>query len=158
MEWNKAYWKQLKKVILDSFPCLDLKLIFKNPLTVGSMFRFKDSLPELMRSSVVYMFTCPRCNLGNYVGSTKRLLKVRIDAHRGVSHRTGCTLNTKEFSTIREHTYKCKVNISYKHFKIIAQAPSNSSLLVLESLAIKQQAPKLNNQLSSVPLHIAWAG
>ena len=108
-----------------------------------------------MRSLVVYKYTCPRCNLGTYVGSTKRMLKVRIDSHRGISHRTGSTLNKKEFSNIREHANRCKSTISYDDFDIVTQAPDEASLFILESLCIKQLVPSLNNQSSSAPLFIA---
>ena len=104
---------------------------------------------------VVYKYTCPRCNLGTYLGSTKRMLKVRIDAHRGVSYRTGNNLATKEFSNIREHAKRCKSNISYDNFEILGQACNETSLLLLESLAIKQHVPSLNNQKSSSPLFIS---
>ena len=105
---------------------------------------------------MVYKYTCPRCNLGTYLGSTRRMLKVRIDCHRGVSHRTGNNLNKKEFSNIREHAEKCKSAIRYDNFEIIAQTSDCSSLLVLESLAIKQLVPSLNSSSSSAPLYIAW--
>ena len=81
------------------------------------------------------------------------MLKVRIDSHKGVSHRTGCPLNKKEFSAIREHCKKCKHDIQYEDFSIIAQAPNRSSLAILESLYIRQFQPSLNNTTSSVPLH-----
>ena len=131
------------------------KLVLRNPKTIGSLFKFKDTVPKLMRSLVVYKYSCPRCNLGTYVGSTKRMLKVRIDCHRGVSHRTGCSLNKKEFSSIRDHTTKCKATITYDDFDIIMQASNETSLPILESLCIKQLVPSLNNQSSSAPLFIA---
>ena len=108
-----------------------------------------------MRSLVVYKYTCPRCNLGTYLGCTKRMLKVRINAHQGVSHRTGCNLSRKEFSNIRAHANKCKIPISYDNFEIIEQASDETALLILESLTIKQLVPSLNNQCSSAPLYIA---
>ena len=123
--------------------------------TIGSLFKFKDTVPYLMRSLVVYKYTCPRCNLGTYLGSTRRMLKVRIDSHRGVSHRTGCNLSKKEFSNIRDHANKCKAQINYDNFEIIGQATNDTSLLILESLYIKQLVPSLNSQSSSAPLFIA---
>ena len=108
-----------------------------------------------MRSKVVYLFTCPKCKIGTYVGATKRLLRVRIASHLGISHRTGSTLNVKEFSNIREHCKKCKCKITYDNFEIVAQAPDDASLPILESLLIKQLVPVLNNHCSSRPLHVA---
>ena len=81
--------RELNNVLTSLYPYVNFHFIFSNPLTISSMFKFKDVLPELMRSRVIYHFNCPKCNLGNYVGCTNRLLKVRIDSHRGVSHRTG---------------------------------------------------------------------
>ena len=142
-------------VIKKYFSCVNPKLVLRNPKTIASLFKFKDSVPKLMRSLVVYKYTCPRCNLGTYLGSTKRMLKVRIDSHCGISHRTGCNLNKKEFSSIRDHSQKCKTPISYDNFEIIEQASDETSLLILESLSIKQLVPSLNNQSSSVQLYIA---
>ena len=152
---SNAFKLQIKKVVQNTFPALDLKLIPKNPKTLGSLFSHKDKLPALMRSLVVYCFTCPKCKIGKYVGATKRLLKVRIDSHLGVSHRTGCILKTKEFSSIRDHTQKCRTLFSNDDFHIVGQAPNDHSLSILESLAIKQLVPSLNSQTSSTVLYIA---
>ena len=108
-----------------------------------------------MRSMVVYKYTCPKCNFGTYLGATKRMLKVRIDAHAGVSHRTGVNLVNKEYSSIRMHANKCKSPISYNQFEIIGQTTDENSLHILESLCIKQLVPSLNNQSSSAPLFVS---
>ena len=147
--------QELTKILNELYPYVNFHFIFKNPFTIGSLFRFKDTLPELMRSSIVYHFSCPRCNLGTYVGCSNRLLKVRIDSHRGVSYRTGLQLSKKEFSSIRNHSHSCNHTIQYKDFKIISQSPNSYSLPFLESLFIKQLSPNLNSSTTSVPLHIA---
>ena len=152
---DRKFLTSLSGIINRYFLCVNPKLVLRNPKTIGSLFKFKDSIPKLMRSLVVYKYSCPRCNLGTYIGSTKRMLKVRIDSHRGVSHRTGCNLNKKEFSNIREHAQKCKTQVTYEHFEIIGQAANESSLLILESISIKQVVPSLNNQSFSAPLFIA---
>ena len=152
---NDKFLVSLRKIICKYFFCLDPKLVLRNPRTISSIFKFKDTVPTLMRSLVIYKYTCPRCNLGTYLGSTKRMLKVRIDSHRGVSHRTGSDLNKKEFSNIREHAKRCKSRISYDNFEIIDQAADDTSLPILESLCIKQLVPSLNSSSSSAPLFIA---
>ena len=110
-----------------------------------------------MTSGVVYLFDCPRCSLGKYVGCTRRLLKVRIDSHCGVSYRTGETLRNPEHSSIRDHAKKCKHRIKYEDFRIIGKASNNHQLTILESLLIKQMVPQLNSQGSSTPLYLSWA-
>ena len=147
--------KELSSKLSELYPYVQFNLTFSNPLTIGSLFKFKDRLPELMRSGVVYEFNCPKCNLGKYVGCTSRLLKVRIDSHRGVSHRTGINLSNKEFSAIRSHCLKCRHIIGYTDFKILAQVQKRSALSILESLYIKQLSPQLNSSTTSTPLQIA---
>ena len=151
---SAAIKKKLVRTLCNLYPYVQFHFVFKNPLTIGSLFRFKDTLPELMRSSTVYMFSCPKCNLGNYIGCSSRLLKVRINCHMGVSYRTGLALARKEFSAIRNHSQSCKHRIQYSDFKILAQSQSSYSLPFLESLYIKHLSPNLNNTTSSVPLHI----
>ena len=147
--------KYLNTVLSKLYPYAKFNFIFKNPLTIGSLFKFKDTLPELMRSNIIYNFICPKCNLGSYVGCSSRLLKVRIDSHSGVSHRTGYNLSTKESSAIREHCQKCKTKFQYSDFKIVGQTSNKQSLLCLESLHNKQLKPNLNNSTTSIPLQIA---
>ena len=147
--------RKLELALYDLYPYVKFSFVFKNPLTIGSLFRFKDTLPELMRSGVVYTFSCSKCNFETYVGCTNRLLKVRIDSHRGVSHRTGCVLNKKENSSVRSHCSKCKCSVHYNDFKILSQSPNQHSLPFLESLYIKQLSPSLNISSTSIPLQIA---
>ena len=146
--------RKLTRFLGNLYPYVNFHFIFKNPLTIGSLFKFKDTLPELMRSSTVYLYSCPKCNSGKYIGNSSRLLKVRINCHMGVSHRTGSSLNKKEFSAIRNHAISCKHHIQYADFKIIAQSEKNYSLPLLESLYIKHLSPNLNCSTTSVPLHI----
>ena len=147
--------RELTSTLSTLYPYVDFYFVFRNPLNIGSMFSFKDILPKLMRSCVVYFFNCPKCNFGTYVGCTKRLCKTRIDSHRGVSHRTGSILAKKEYSAIRLHTNICKHKLNYNDFKILSQTNNHYSLPILESLFIKQLSPNLNNQTTSFPLHIA---
>ena len=152
---NIEFYRKLYDIVRTNIPAVNLKLIPKNPLTIKSMFKYKDRLDHLMTSNVVYRYTCPKCNFGKYVGSTKRLLKVRIDSHRGVSHRTGCQISNPEFSNIREHNKKCKSLIEYKNFDIVGQVTNDHELPILESLLIKQLVPSLNAQTSSTQLFVA---
>ena len=139
--------RELTKFLANAYPCVDFRFIFKNTKTLSSIFHFKDPLPDLMRSCSVYLFNCPNCKSGTYIGCTKRLLKVRIDAHRGVSYRTGSFLSNKEQSSIRSHCQTCKCNIDYKHFKILCQSPNQQSLYFLESLY---------NKHLSLPIRYEW--
>ena len=108
-----------------------------------------------MTSVVVYKYTCPRCKCGTYIGSTRRLLKVRIDAHKGVSYRTGSPLTNPEFSCIRDHAKSCKCPIEYKNFEILSKTSNELALAIMESLTIKRVVPLLNTQTTSTPLFLS---
>ena len=152
---NKEFYKKLYEIIGSNFPAINLRLIPRNPLTIGSLFRYKDRLNYLMTSNIVYKYSCPKCDFGSYVGSTKRLLKVRIDSHSGVSHRTGNRVSKPEFSSIRDHSKKCKSIINTEDFSIVGQVSNYHDLPILESLMIKQLVPSLNAQTSATQLYLA---
>ena len=152
---NTAFFKkELKRILSRNYTFVDFNFIFNNPRTIDSLFRFKDEIPKSMRAGVIYFYSCPKCPLGTYVGSTERMIKVRIDGHRGVSHRTGNPLTTKEFSSIRNHSVQCKANILVDDFKILGQHNEKEALLVSESLHIKELRPTLNLDNSSVNLYV----
>ena len=149
--------KELNKTLSKLLPFVDFKFIFCNPLTIGSLFRFKDSIPELMRSNLVYLYKCPCCKQGRYVGCTQRRLQVRICSHRGISYRTHQNLTNKEASAPRDHALQCKTPLQFEHFQILSTLPSKnrSHLPILESLQIKHLQPNLNLNSTSTPLLIA---
>ncbi len=99
----------------------------------------------------IYSFTCPKCTLGTYVGCSLCCLKVRINNHQGVSHRTLSPLSTPENYPIRDHCNKCKYKIDYPDFKILKSVKNKSDLLIAESLLFKSRIPTLNRDNSSTP-------
>ena len=109
---TKDFEKKLRAALERYYPYIHFNFIFNNSFTIGSFFSIKDKPSHLMRSGVVYMYNCPGCNLGRYIGSTSRLLLVRICSHRGVSHRTQSPLSRPDFSAIRNHSVTCKTAIS----------------------------------------------
>ena len=152
---SSEFQVKLGQILSKHFGAVSFKLIPVNPLKIGSLFRTKDRLNDLMTSGVVYKYTCPCCKRGTYIGSTRRLLKVRIDAHKGVSYRTGSALTNPEFSCIRDHAKLCKCPIQYRHFEIVSKHSSELPLAIMESLTIKRVVPSLNTQTTSIPLFLS---
>ncbi|XP_064113679.1 uncharacterized protein LOC135220481 [Macrobrachium nipponense] len=93
--------------------------------------------------------------MGIYVGSTSRLLKVRIDSHRGISFRTGSRISNPEHSNIRNHAKQCKTYIDNKDFSVIGHTTKPQELTILESLFIKEPVPSLNTHTSASQLYLA---
>ena len=152
---GNEFQSKLHRILSKHFGAVSFKLIPINPLKIGSLFQIKDRLSYLMTSGVVYKYTCPRCKRGTYIGSTRRLLKVRVDAHKGVSYRTGSPLTNPEFSCIRDHAKSCKCSVEYKNFEIVSKTSNELSLAIMESLTIKRVVPSLNTQTTSTPLFLS---
>ena len=152
---TNSFHCQLTFLLKKFFTASEFKISYVNNYSIGSLFKIKDPMPTLLRSGVVYMFSCPRCTRGVYIGSTLRLLGVRVAGHRGVSHRTHLPLKNKELSTIREHVSVCGGKMSDSDFAILDSATSETSLRILEYIYIKRKRPFLNSDTSSVPLLVS---
>ena len=101
---------QLEILCCKFFPYVKLEIVFTNSSKIGSLFHYKDILPQSMRSSVIYSYCCSQCESGRYLGSTIRPLYMRISEHRG-SYRTGNTLQCPPHSAIRDHTKSCSNSV-----------------------------------------------
>ena len=79
-------------------PLCKVKIAFKASNSSKNYFRFKDAVPEPLRSCQIYNFTCGSCN----ASYTFRHMKVGVSEHQGVSPRTGKglkgTVNLRERS------------------------------------------------------------
>ena len=149
---NQNLHKEIQKLVQQFYPQIDLKIIFKNSHTIGSYFKFKDSIPDLLSSNVVYKFSCAQCP-ATYYGETSRHIATRISEHKGLSARTGKPVTNPLNSSIRDHSLETGHEISNSNFSIVFSTdPQN--LRVSESILINQNSPSLNNTDSSVPLNI----
>ena len=146
--------KELSSLCSRYYPNVSLRIILVNNFKISSLFRFKDSVPTALRSSIVYEYCCPRCGSA-YVGLTSRNFYIRIAEHRGVSHRTGRHLASPPHSSIRHHIEtSCPGSVDLSDFKIRTSASNVYDLRILESLYIHDTKPKLNIATSSYPLEI----
>ena len=53
---------KLTRLFKQCYPTVKLKVIFNSPKRLASYFSFKDRLPILMCTSVVYSYKCPGCH------------------------------------------------------------------------------------------------
>ena len=54
--------KKLQKLFSDKLTSCNLKIVFTSPVRVKSFFTFKDKLPKMLLSGLVYQYTCGGCN------------------------------------------------------------------------------------------------
>ena len=121
------------------YPQVKPMFYFTNHRTIKSFFRLKDRPLDVMRSNVIYQYTCSCDQL--YIGSTSVNLYVRTAQHQGVSHRTGFDLKNPGKSSIRHHYRNCDFTFSENNFSIIYSTPDAESLRILESILIRKMKP-----------------
>ena len=131
-----------------------LKMVLESAVKLGNIFNFKDSLPKIIRSLIIYKFTCGKCNI-TYIGKTKRHLKLRMCEHLGLSPKTGKEYKyTTQPSTVRRHLHDEKHISNFNNFKIISSAKNDFELHIKESLLIGSLSPELNKQIKSSQLDL----
>jgi len=148
--------KELDTLLSKFIKCdFSVNLVFVNKLTIGSLFKYKDSLPKQVKSSVVYRYCCRQCR-SEYVGSSTRSLYIRAAEHAGRSFRTNKVLGSPSHSNVREHAFNCKVDISLDDFDILGMCNDKNStnLRILESLHIFKRKPVINNMQTAYPLNL----
>ena len=133
------------------YPQVDLKLIFENNYSVGSFFKYKDLVPDSVRSNIVYQYRCAQCE-ATYIGETTRHFSTRVAEHRGISSRTGRPLINSPNSNIFSHYLSSGHDIQSSNFKILFSG--GAGVKIAESLLIHKFKPTLNNMTSSYPLKI----
>ena len=67
------------------FPHIDLRIVLVSKLSIGSMFKFKDRIPPLLRSGLVYKYKCKVPYTSSYIGCTRRTFQTRQAEPRGIS-------------------------------------------------------------------------
>ena len=108
-------------------------------MSLGKMFPFKDNIKNVEdRSMVVYNIKCVACN-AQYIGKTKRILKLRLDEHK-TKPESACT--SHENSNPGHH-------MNYDDVEILDSADSDRKLRIKELLHILKRKPELNRQLNS---------
>src|SRR5215469_2207872 len=142
---------ELKLLLTETFTFSCFIFASINDNKIGSFFKLKEKIPDLLRTSLIYTYKCTNCQV-SYVGQTGLQLKMRISKHMGISHRTGFPLSSPENSAIREHSNNTGHQISTEGFEILTSASNLTDRRILESLYIKNLRPTLNGDNSSIPL------
>ena len=117
--------KRLKNSISENLPFCKFRVIFKCSTRISNCFQFKNKMLYSLRSSVVYKFSCGRCN-ATYYGEICLHLRVRVGEHLGVSPLTD---KKSEMNTaVKNHMHFCDHIVSINDFKISATSDSDSML------------------------------
>ena len=146
--------KKLQKLFKDKLTSCNLKIVFPSPVRVKSFFTFKDKLPKIFLSGLIYKYKCGGCN-ATYYGKTKCHFKFRICENLGISHLTGKKEKIEnKLTVIQEHLLCCKYSPSFEDFSILTRQGNDFKLKIMESLLIACDKPALNKADSSLPLQL----
>ena len=145
--------KRLTKTINKHLKFCKIRFIFQNSNRIKNYFRFKDSVPEALRSCCIYKFSCGSC-IASYYGKTYRHMKVRVSEHQGVSPRTGKTVKGTSSTSVRDHMLECDHKVVWEDFTILGNESNRFLLELKESLFIKRDKPSLNKNIYSQELHL----
>ena len=148
---NKQFRANIMLLLSDFFPHVNVRFIFENKWTIGSMLPYKDRVPTSVRSNIVYKYQCGMCN-SSYIGESVRHYSTRIAEHRGIFPRTGAPMSRVN-SNIYNHFFDTGHPICDENFTIIGSADA-WNLKTAESIAIHQYKPSLNATVCSTPLNI----
>ena len=145
--------KTLQKLFSDKLTTCNLKIVFTSPVRVKSFFTFKDKLPKMLLSGLVYQYKCGGCN-ATYYGKTKRHFKFRICEHLGISHLTGkkVEIDSNKVTAIQEHLLCWNYSPSFEDFSLLTWESNDFKLKIMERLLIARDKPVLNKADSSLPL------
>ena len=137
--------KKLQKLFSDKLSFRNLKVVFTSRVRVKSFFTFKDKLPKMLLSGLVYKYKCDGCNV-TYDVKTKRHFKVRICEHLGISHLTEkkAKIGNQKLTAIQEHLLCCNYSLSFEDFSILTKESNDFKLKIMESLLIARDKPVLN--------------
>ena len=100
--------ENLIRLLINTAKKITVKLVF-NPFKIGTMFTLKDSIPDALKSNVVYKFSCAGCN-ACYIGETTRHLATRIKEHLQ-------TDKSPMFISIFTHLKSAKRNVTVNALK-----------------------------------------
>ena len=145
----------LTKCFRELLPFSKLKIVFKTSRRLSSVFSFKDKIPKSLVSGIIYKFTCAECNL-SYIGCTKRYWEKRLEEHLHISALTGKPLSGLQIFAPMQHVRSgtCIARPTRDDFTIIGREKNPYVLQVKESILISTSKPALNNNNTSVPLHL----
>ena len=102
---------ELTLLLNQYFSNISFHLILNNSHKLSTFFSYKDKLPKGMLSSVIYKYSYAYC-ASEYIGSTNRVLKLRVAEHAGRSFRTNRQLTNTPNSNIYDHTNDCNSHIN----------------------------------------------
>ena len=133
-----------------------LRVVFRASCRMKSFLRFKDRIPEYLKSHFVYEFKCNSCN-AVYIGVSTRHYCTRKGEHFRKSEFTGKHMESRAKTSVYSHFEKHgHWGNNDESFSLLAVNPfvSEFVLQLQESILIARDKPPINENNGSVPLFL----
>ena len=144
---------RINRIMKNKLPYCNVQFVFQTKCKISNLFTFKDKIPLVLHSGIVYKFQCSSCN-ATYYGKTERHFKVRMCEHLGISALTGKRVKVDDDSSIKEHLLFCNHKPDFEDFSILATNNNDFKVTLMESLLINKDHPPLNKNKQSLPLEL----
>ena len=126
---------KLQKSIKEVLNWCKLQVIFKSQNKLYNNLCFKDHVPQVLTSGVVYKFQCGLCNESFY-GECVRHLAVRSGEHIGISPLTNTMVQPRKDSAVCHHLLNCNYSLTFQDFSVLCHKNKKYLLELKENLLI----------------------
>ena len=115
----------------------------------------------MIRTDIVYRYTCSNCKVTCYVLATTSYVLAttttcyfftRAAEDMGITNLTGKHLKSVKLSSISDLLLECNCSVDFDHFDTPASDANKFRLLIKESVLIKCDHTQLNKTIKSFPL------
>ena len=137
----------------NKLPYCNIRFVFQTKCKISNFYTFKDKIPSVLRSGIVYKFQCGSCN-ATYYGKTKRHFKVRMCEHLGISAVTGKRVKSDDDSAIKKHLLFCNYTPDFEDFSILVTNNNDLKVTLMESLLINIDHSPFNKNKKFLPLEL----
>ena len=144
---------KLQESIKGVLNCCKLQIIFKSQNKLRNNFHFKDPVPQILTSGVVYKFQCGLWNEFSY-GEGVRNLAIRSGEHISISPLTKKTVHHRKGSAVYHHLLNCNYSPTFEDFSVLCYDNKKYLLELKESLLIMRDRPSMNQNVPSAPLYL----
>ena len=144
---------KLQRSIKEVLNCCKLQVIFKIQNKLCNNFRFKDPIPQILTSVVVYKFQCGLCN-ESYYGECVRHLAEGNGEHIGISPLTNKRVQPRKDIAIYHHLLNYNYSATFEDFSVLCHENKKYLLELKESLLIMRDRPPMNRNVRSAPLYL----
>ena len=137
---------KLQTSIKGVLKCCKLQLIFKSQNKLCNNFRFKDNVPQIIASGVVYKFQCGLCN-ESYYWECVRHLAVRSGEHIGISPLANKRVQLRKHGAICRHLLNCNCSPTFEDFSALYHENKKHLLELKVSVLIIRDRPSMNRNV-----------